>query len=63
MGKGSSPRPYGVDRKTFDENWDKIFSKGKEQNPAKSIFDGEKKDIDSEEEGSAPHESGSSGLQ
>ena len=24
-GKGSSPRPFSVDRKTFDENWDKIF--------------------------------------
>ena len=24
-GKGSSPRPFSVDKKTFDENWDKIF--------------------------------------
>ena len=24
-GKGSRPRPYSVDQKTFDNNWDKIF--------------------------------------
>lgn len=29
MSKGSSPRPYSVDQKTFDNNWDKIFSKQK----------------------------------
>ena len=26
-GKGSKPRPFSVDRKTFNENWDKIFKK------------------------------------
>jgi hypothetical protein len=26
-GKGSKPRPLSVDRKTFNDNWDKIFSK------------------------------------
>ena len=26
-GKGSRPRPYGVDQKTFDSNWDMIFKK------------------------------------
>jgi hypothetical protein len=31
-GKGSKPRPYSVDQKTFDNNWDKIFSKKKEDN-------------------------------
>lgn len=31
-GKGSRPRPYSVDQKTFDNNWDAIFSKkNKEQ--------------------------------
>lgn len=25
-GKGSNPRPYSVDQKTFDSNWDAIFS-------------------------------------
>jgi len=28
-GKGSCPRPYSVDRKTFESNWDKIFAKKK----------------------------------
>ena len=26
-GKGSSPRPYSVDKNTFNNNWDKIFGK------------------------------------
>lgn len=26
-GKGSRPRPYSVDRKTFDTNWERIFGK------------------------------------
>lgn len=26
-GKGSSPRPYSVPRKVYDDNWDKIFGK------------------------------------
>ena len=30
-GKGSSPRPYSVDQKTFSENWDKIFRKDKRE--------------------------------
>jgi len=30
-GKGSKPRPFSVDQKTFDNNWDRIFSK-KEDN-------------------------------
>jgi len=24
-GKGSAPRPFSVDKKTFDDNWDRIF--------------------------------------
>lgn len=28
-GKGSSPRPFSVDRKTFEDNWDKIFKQDK----------------------------------
>lgn len=31
-GKGSSPRPFSVDKKTFDSNWDAIFGKKKEPN-------------------------------
>jgi hypothetical protein len=26
-GKGSSPRPYSVDKETFSNNWDAIFGK------------------------------------
>ena len=26
-GKGSSPRPYSVDQKTYSANWDRIFKK------------------------------------
>ena len=26
-GKGSSPRPFSVDKQTFDDNWNKIFGK------------------------------------
>jgi len=26
-GKGSKPRPFSVDRKTFESNWDRIFKK------------------------------------
>ncbi len=28
-GKGSRPRPYSVDQKTFGNNWDAIFGKKK----------------------------------
>jgi hypothetical protein len=31
MSKGSNPRPYSVDQKTFDSNWDSIFKKKEEQ--------------------------------
>jgi len=27
MGKGSKPRPFSVDQKTFSDNWDAIFNK------------------------------------
>jgi hypothetical protein len=26
-GKGSKPRPFSVDRQTFDQRWDTIFKK------------------------------------
>lgn len=26
-GKGSAPRPFSVDKKTFDDNWDAIFKR------------------------------------
>lgn len=28
-GKGSSPRPFSVTQKEFDNNWDRIFGKNK----------------------------------
>ena len=28
-GKGSAPRPYSVDKETFDNNWNNIFGKKK----------------------------------
>lgn len=30
-GKGSNPRPYSVDRKTYDKNWEAIFGKKEKQ--------------------------------
>lgn len=30
-GKGSRPRPFSVDQKTFDDNFDRIFGKKKKQ--------------------------------
>ena len=29
MGKGSTPRPFSVDKKTFDKNWNKAFNNSK----------------------------------
>lgn len=33
-GKGSAPRPFSVPKKTFDENWEKIFGKKDQSKPA-----------------------------
>jgi hypothetical protein len=30
-GKGSKSRPIEVDRKTYDDNWDRIFKKDKKK--------------------------------
>ena len=30
-GKGSKPRPIGIPRNEFDENWDAIFKKVKDE--------------------------------
>jgi hypothetical protein len=30
-GKGSSPRPYSVDKDTYASNWDAIFGKKKKE--------------------------------
>lgn len=39
MSKGSTPRPYSVDRKTFDKNWERIFGNKKTsgKRPAKDV--------------------------
>ena len=31
-GKGSAPRPFSVDRSTYESNWDAIFGKKKDDN-------------------------------
>lgn len=36
-GKGSRPRPFTVDRKTFEDNWDKIFGKKKIKSKNKKL--------------------------
>jgi hypothetical protein len=38
-GKGSRPRPFSVDRKVFENNWDKIFKKSKKTNKKKQSTD------------------------
>jgi hypothetical protein len=48
-GKGSNPRPIG-DRKQFEDNWDKIFSKKSEKND-KSLILNEKKIEKNEKKG------------
>lgn len=35
-GKGSKPRPFSVDQKTYDDNWNKIF--GKKNNDFQDIL-------------------------
>jgi hypothetical protein len=35
-GKGSKARPFSVDRKTFESNWDKIFNKKNKEKPCQS---------------------------
>jgi hypothetical protein len=30
-GKGSKPRPFSVDRKTYESNWERIFGKKTKQ--------------------------------
>lgn len=42
-GKGSSPRPFSVDRGTFDNNWDRIFGSDK---PAKEHRELDEKEWD-----------------
>jgi hypothetical protein len=36
-GKGSSPRPFSVDQKTFNSNWDLIFKKKEKKDESSSM--------------------------
>jgi len=38
-GKGSKPRPIEVDRKTYDDNWDRIFKKDKNKDVRVQVQD------------------------
>ncbi len=40
-GKGSKPRPFSVDQKTFDTNWDTIFNKKNQSAEEKKSADEE----------------------
>lgn len=37
-GKGSKPRPFSVDQKTFDTNWDTIFKTKNQTNDYQDIL-------------------------
>lgn len=38
-GKGSKPRPIDIDRKTYDDNWDRIFKKDKNKDVRVQVQD------------------------
>ncbi len=38
-GKGSKPRPIEIDRKTYDDNWDRIFKKDKKKDVRVQVQD------------------------
>jgi hypothetical protein len=51
VSKGSTPRPYSVNLKTFDNNWDNIFRKnqvddGKQPAPGTSRIDSSNVELD-----------------
>ncbi len=48
MGKGSAPRPFGVDHNTFASNWDQIFGKksnGNQSGTSNQVHSGERTDV------------------
>ncbi len=53
-GKGSKPRPFSVDQKTFDNNWDRIFKKedntGTDKNDYQDVLSTEDCVVDALEE-------------
>lgn len=44
-GKGSRPRPFSVDRKTFENNWERIFGKKEKKSNTKNKKTKQKLDI------------------
>ncbi len=40
-GKGSKPRPYSVTQEEFDNRWETIFGKKKEEQQEKEVVDQE----------------------
>jgi hypothetical protein len=44
-GKGSKPRPFSVDRKTFESNWEKIFGKKSKKKVTEKYSKKQKQDI------------------
>ena len=44
-GKGSKPRPFSVDRKTFESNWEKIFGKKNKEKVTEKTSKKQKLDI------------------
>lgn len=45
-GKGSRPRPYSVDRKTYENNWEAIFGDKQKKQEEKDTQNGEQKGQD-----------------
>jgi len=35
-GKGSAPRPFDIDRQTFESNWDRIFNHDRKRSAGNS---------------------------
>jgi len=48
-GKGSRPRPYSVDQKTFESNWELAFGKNKKTGPDSSNEIDLNKDLENED--------------
>jgi len=56
-GKGSSPRPFSVDQKTFTDNWDAIFGKNKKsegEKQSEAWLKEEYYDLDSQNSDTSP---------
>ncbi len=45
-GKGSRPRPFSVDQKTFDSNWNEIFKRKEKVDQENKRIEDELYDID-----------------